>query len=170
MKTFYGMEIPKRNSKCTEGELFLDGEEIYSNLLFENESFIRQDYCKNCWSKLTEQQKNMPSLTQWKSIFLKKEDDKNIFLNREQKILSLFKDKAANDSIESQQEAYILALYLLRKKIIFCRKEFSNENNELFFLLEIAETEEHIIIKKFLNHDLNIQLLQKKIALVLKGH
>lgn len=168
MKTFFGTEIPKRTSKCSNGEDFLNGEEVFSFLSYQESEFIRKDFCHSCWNKIEDVDAIESFITSWKSIF-SKEEEKELHLDANSHAIALLKTVATSQDLEDLQVAYILCLYLMRKKIIFCRKEFTNDQQECFFLMETAEQSENIIVKKFATQNLDIPSLQKIIAAKLKS-
>ena len=168
MRTFFGVEIPKKNTKCSKlSEDILPGDEIYSVLKNLDDNYIREDYCSSCWSTVQNELEESVVLN-WKSIVSQQKPRKDLFMSKDQQELSLFTKLAASDSLMDLHQAYILSLYLSRKKQIYFRKEFQNDLGQTLILYEFASNEENIIIKKFEFSELDLSSIQKAIADSLK--
>lgn len=171
MKSFFNIEIPKRNAKCSkEGEAFEPGAYYYSLVIEEDEQLlIRHDYCAACWAKILEDEGLLKdAVTHWKSIVPTKKDIKDLYANRDEKALALLKEAVKGLSEEDAQRAFVLSLYLARKKLIYLRKEVSSEDGHSLQLYEVAQTEEMIGVKKMALSSLQIEKVQKDIAQLLK--
>jgi len=170
MKTFFGIEIPKRNAQCANAEEELNpGEQIYSVINLSEDVFLRDDFCENCWSQVKGEDRIKKSITHWKSIVPeKKVEEKENFLDRDQKALALLKKMASSSAIEEQHQAYILGLFLARRRQVYNRKEFKNENDEAAILFEIASSNDVVPVRKFEFSDLDVAAIQKILAKKLK--
>lgn len=168
MRTFFGVEIPKKNAKCSKlSEDILPGDEIYSVLKNLDDNFIREDYCSSCWSSVQNELEESVVLN-WKSTVSQKKPEKELFMNKNQQVLSLFTKLSASESLIDLQQAYILSLYLSRKKQIYFRKEFQDSLGQTMILYEVASNEENIIVKKFEFSEFDLPSIQKAIADSLK--
>lgn len=169
MKTYFNLEIPKRNSMCSHGqELLTPGLEIYSVVVEGEEGFVRFDYCETCWKGCREGIQG-EIVTSWKSLVPEVKQEKELFLSRDEAASALFKQMASSALEEERQQAYILALYLARRRQIYQRKEMLDQDNVCHVVYEFADTEEAICIQKFELSTLPIEALQKTIAEKIKG-
>ena len=108
---------------------FCDEEEYYSALFDENNSFIRKDYCTLCWSK----DKGEGLFSFWKTKVLKRDKPVQKFVNNEV-FLDMFIRLEGKTESNQRNLRYVLALYLIRKKI-FKLKSLKRENEEEFITL-----------------------------------
>ncbi|MEC7840401.1 MAG: hypothetical protein VX777_10220 [Chlamydiota bacterium] len=170
MKTFFGIEIPKRNAKCAHAdEELVAGERVYSVINQGEEGFLRDDFCEKCWNEIKDGESVRSALTYWKSVYPeKKVEEKEVFLDRDEKALSFFKTMASSTSLDEQQQAYILGLYLARRRQIYNRKEFINDDEQATILFEVASTQDVIPVRKFEFSDLDVDAIQKVLAKKLK--
>ncbi len=170
MKTFFGIEIPKRNSQCAKAQEELKpGSEVFSVISQGDEAFLRDDYCSDCWKTIQNDELINQAITHWRSITPEKKEQKELFLDRDQKALHMLKEMASSEAEEEQHQAYILALYLARRRQIYQRKEFQNEEGEWAVLYEVAGSHEIIPVRRFEFSELGIEGLQRSIAKKLKG-
>lgn len=148
----FNLQIPKRSTSCCHGqELFSEGMEYYSFIQREKENtYLRHDYCKNCWNEM-----QSPEKTFWKGKIQHKVKDE---LKSSEEMAMLYLEGILA-SPDKKQEAFILALYLVRKKILAFRKSIDG-----FDLYEKLETEEILAIPKVAISELNLADLQKSLA------
>jgi len=167
MKSVLPIEIPKRAKICVKcEETFKPGMEYYSILVDEsNASIKRQDFCLSCWGKNAEVPADVKSV--WKAQVSYQKDEKHQFRNRDEKIFHLFKELLYQEEEQDKMEAYVLSLYLMRKKQLLQREELT-QDEEVKILYEIASTEEMILVKRFELTQMQIGLIQLRIAEKLK--
>lgn len=146
------LQIPKRSSCCSQGrEPFHEGMEYYSFIQHEKENvYLRQDYCQECWQKMQISEK-----TFWKGKIQAKESVE--LKSSEEKALQ-YLEEILNDETK-KQEVFILALFLVRKKMLVFRKSI-----EGFDLYEKIATEEMLAIPKIAISQLDVASLQKNLA------
>ena len=149
------LEIPSRHLAC-EGckEIFSSGM-MYNSILQIRQSLIRKDYCQKCWTP----EKNEAWDSHWKSKVPNKKKGKEKNIDKEASALALLRILAKEEEEESQQKAFILGLYLARKRKLYLRQEL-----EAHFLYEDPAAEEMFGIKKFDPSKLNIEKIQHEIA------
>lgn len=170
MKTYFNIEIPKRNSSCSSGqEPFTSGSEAYSLIVEGEEGFVRYDYCPACWKAIEDSAEVKDAITSWKSVIPDVKQEKELFLSRDEAALALFKKIASSELEEERQQAYILSLFLARRRRLYQRKEMTHQNGILYLVYEFADTEEAICIQKYELSNLPIENIQKIIANKLKG-
>lgn len=146
------LHIPKRASSCTHGnEPFQVGMDYYSLIQHEKDNiYMRQDYCQKCWNEIKKSEK-----TFWKGRIHKKEEKE---LRSSEEKAMLYLEEILNDQ-NKKQEAFILALYLVRKKLLAFRKTLDD-----FDLYEKIETEEMLAIPKVAISQIDVNCLQKSLA------
>lgn len=156
--------IPRRASHCIHGkELLLPGTDYFS-LLDEDEegAVVRRDYCPACWKILSAQDQKMASLSHWKSTIPLKKTTSELPKQRDARALCLLKDVLS--SVDGNpSEAFMLALYLARRRCIYLRNEYQS-NNKSMQLYEVAETEEMVAIPKIALSSIEISKLQAELA------
>lgn len=103
---------------------FCEEEEYYSALFDEGNAFIRKDFCNLCWNK--EREDSLFSF--WKTKMPKKDKPTERFINIEI-LLDMFIRLEGNNEIYQKNLRYVLALYLIRKKI-FKLKSLKRQNGE----------------------------------------
>ncbi|MGK5595040.1 MAG: hypothetical protein ACSNEK_06760 [Parachlamydiaceae bacterium] len=151
------LQIPKRGAHCSEGkESFHEGMQYYSYVQLAKEGvYTRHDFCQRCWDKL-----NISEKTFWKGQIQKKEA---IIPKTLEEGALLYFDEIYQSS-NRQDELFVLALYLTRKKLFAFRK--SLEQHDLY---ERLDTEEMIAIPKVALSSLNLIQLQSTLAEKLKS-
>lgn len=169
MKHYFNIDIPKRHSQCSHAEeKLIPGEEMYSAIFEEEESFARKDYCSQCWAELRNDTAIRDAVTTWKSLVPDKKGAKEIFLDRDDKALALLNQFAVSEKQEEIEQAMILALYLSRKRKLYQRKEMADDKGGVTLLFEVAQTQEIIAVKKVDLQAINLDAIQKLIAWHLK--
>lgn len=149
-RTFYKVEVPKRSYECAGNKEPLEpGSDCYS-LLFDHEKeegqFTRKDYCPACFEAAKESLKS--AVTHWKARVPERAKEENIFRTKEEKALILLKELIESCDDQKCQEAFILALFLARQKVIALRREVMQEEGALFQLYEALESDEIYLVKK----------------------
>lgn len=162
----FQIEIPKRATCCIKGgEPLLQGSDYYSALVRgeSEEVYQRQDYCLACWEKTSDQVSHLSS--SWKSTVPLKKDGSELPKRRDERALYLLKEALANqDSSQSIAEAFILSLYLARRRLVFLRQEMKREGKLPVSIYEVAETEEMLCVPKIALSDLHVEKVQLELA------
>jgi len=160
MRVVFQIDIPRRGATCTKGqESFLPLTEYYSVLVDRGDKgFIREDYCPACWKTVT------PAGTYWKSV-VPASAGKELApsLNREQKALEHLKDALQRGGEQDLQEAFILSLFLARRRWLALRKDLASKQ-----IYELLATEEFITVPKVQLSTLQSTHLQQKLKDLLK--
>lgn len=161
------IEIPKRQDNCSASQhLFKGGDQCFTFLYQENEKWKRQDLCEECWHSL--KAKGLPANTKtyWQVKIPEKTPKELTFKHKEEKALHLLKKALSDSTTTSHCEAFVLALYLARKKQLQLRQEL-DQLGEQVYLFEVLATEELLAVKKMHLTVEEIKILQNKIALIL---
>lgn len=152
----FQLQIPKRAVSCQSCLNPFKHEQVIDSFLTEmNLTWVRLDYCNSC---AIEKTLNLnPKLMQWKSKYIeitkfKAEAATHIALN-------LLMDEEQT----SLEEKFILALYLVRKKVLVVRKEkLENFSNQLIY--ENLQTGEWISLPCFNLLDLSLKTVYASLA------
>lgn len=140
------VRIPRRSRKCCSCSLMFTPGTEYASLLSEGHKegeYERADYCLRCWGE----QLSDRSRTYWKGKVPKR---KAIAEDPEEHYLEVFEflhEEIEKNTREADQSAFLLSLYLLRKKKIALRQEMDREDG-VYQIYEILSTEEMFSVKK----------------------
>lgn len=169
-RPFIPLEIPKRTARCSLGqETFESGMDYYSVVIDEkDQGLVRQDYCAGCWKHLDKAPILAKAKGHWNSQVPAKKTAQEMSKSREEKAIALLREALAADSKESAAEAFVLALFLARKKMIKACDEIFLETGLPATLYEILDAEEMICVPRIKLSDLQIDTLQESIAQKLK--
>lgn len=118
-------EIKRRSNGCILcNKVFSEEEEYYSALFDESNIFIRKDFCTSCWDK----GKDEGLFSFWKTKVPKKDKSGQPVINMDV-LLDVFMRLEGNDEINQKNLRYVLALYLIRKKV-FKLKSLKKQDKE----------------------------------------
>lgn len=137
------IEIPRRQRQCVRGqEPFLQGMPYVSRLtLIKEGEYSRDDFCLACWDKETDK-----GYISWKGEVPRKTAvEKKV--DRLEKAFDILKQNLESDDAADHKEAFLLALFLQRKKWLLARGEFRRKGQEKL-LFEVATTEEMMEVPK----------------------
>ncbi|PJD97527.1 MAG: hypothetical protein CK425_02550 [Parachlamydia sp.] len=163
IKLPFVIEVPKRHQACMLGvEPFVPGMN-YCSILIKNEEtsdFERLDYCLKCWEK----EGKIPdgNVSYWKSKVPQEKMKENAFTGtHEEKALELFKQAMLENS---DDDAFILALWLVRKKKLILRHCFHDQSGQEIYLYEDPATEETFSVRKIALSNEKVLELQARLA------
>ncbi len=118
-------EIKRRSNGCILcNKVFSEEEEYYSALFDESNIFIRKDFCSSCWDK----GKDEGLFSFWKTKVPKKDKSSQPVINIDV-LLDVFMRLEGNDETNQKNLRYVLALYLIRKKV-FKLKSLKKQDKE----------------------------------------
>lgn len=166
-QTAFQISIPKRAACCAHGqEPLTPGMEYYSILKDDGEdgSYVRHDYCPTCWQQLHKQSATQTIRSSWKSHIPSKKEASELPKQRDERALLLLKEALLRQDSEAEAEAFMLALYLARRRRLFLRQEMEIKKGKRSSLFEVAETEEMLCVPKLSLSDLQIEKLQIELA------
>jgi hypothetical protein len=112
-----------------------EGEEYYSALFDDNKMFIRKDFCVLCWNSGKEGR----GFSFWKTKVPKKDKSVQTMVNIEV-LLDMFMKLEGVDENHQRSLRYVLALYLIRKKV-FKLKSLKRQNGEEAIVLSYPREE-----------------------------
>lgn len=155
------IDIPRRGHYCALGNEPLKEGTIYYSLLEEGETdIVRRDYCPVCWEKISIKGQR----AYWKSRVLPKKREAHKAVDFSHYAFLLLKEALHNNTEEAQEEAFVLALFLARKRQLHLRDEIEREAGERYFLYEVAATEEMLAVKKLDLSTLKTEKVQDNLA------
>ena len=122
-------------SRCCAscGRKFADGEKIFSSIMESETLLERRDFCTPCWEK---GEKDEGCLF-WSRRFDK--ERKGAVFNKSV-AFDLFLRLAESDASHSREFCYVLALLLMRKKVLHLEST-GTEGGEKFMVLRISGTD-----------------------------
>ncbi|MFQ5863330.1 MAG: hypothetical protein ACE5IC_09460 [Candidatus Brocadiales bacterium] len=137
-------DIVKNSGTCTRCEKTLQEEEaFYSSLFLDNTFFLRKDFCENCWN-------NNPDtsfFSFWKTRIPKKGEPKRRVIDNTA-IFTLFlrlgEHGEHHDEPWAKNLRYVLALFLMRKKLLKLKNQGRDDMGEF---MELYSTEEDKLFK-----------------------
>ena len=147
------LKIPRRSNACHDkGEQFKPGMEFISHL-FESEKgeVVRKDFCLTC----ADLEKG-GSFGRWKGK-VPYPKEKKLPVERNARALELLRRALEEDQAAS--EAFVLALYLARARLIVARQEFEGK---IFY--EVIATEEMLAVTRVPLSQLEIAKIQTRLA------
>ncbi|MGZ3733231.1 MAG: hypothetical protein ACXU9U_05790 [Parachlamydiaceae bacterium] len=128
---------------------------------------VRQDFCLSCWNDDNKSLKESVSNCQWKAELPSKKEIPSIPQTKQENALALLKSLLSSPVEETLVETRILALYLVRKRLLTFRRDFDEEGVR-YSLFEVNATEEMLIVRKVSLEKANLPELQQTIATKLK--
>lgn len=157
--------IPRRSQRCTQHqEVLAQGADYYSLIKEDdNGGFIRHDYCSACWESSAKQICLENSTSFWKSKVPIKQEVAPRSQNREICAFELLKLALSSNTPEDQADAFILALYLARKRYLHLRQQLQQEGQTVT-IYEVVETEEMLGVRKMPLSQLQVVTLQIRLA------
>jgi hypothetical protein len=166
MKPTFQIEIPRRSSSCAKGhESFAPGAEYYSVLVEgPNGELQRQDFCLTCWDESARQESVKNARSYWKSKVPKKQVTEPLSRNRDERALQLLKQALNAETPHNHEEAFVLALFLARSRVLYLRQLLQQEDGSKINLYEVAATEEMLAVKKIDLPQLQIDKIQQQLA------
>lgn len=164
MKSFFQIQIPKRSHCCqTCQALFKPSQEIISLLdVNEDDEWMRVDFCLQCKAE------ERGDRTLWKSRIAKKgEVTLQETTDEAERALPLLLKLVSSEQIEEQEEAFMLAIYLTRKKWLAQRKDTLKRDGRQFVLFEQLDNNDMILVPKIDPFKLSIPAIQKRLKMKL---
>ncbi len=142
-------EIPSRGRTCCKGEESLQQDTIYYTLLSIDEAtgYQRRDYCAKCWQEEVEAKAIPIQSVHWKATIPKRQSKKVDYAEFGEKALLLLREVVERSERQSQEEAFVLGLYLQRLKLIAARQELQREGVN-YTVYEVVETAEMVMVPR----------------------
>lgn len=134
-------KINKSSNGCTIcNKEFIEEEEYYSSLYNENDTFTRKDFCNSCWNGGKEE----GFFSFWKTKVPKKDKPAQRFVNTEI-LLDMFMKLEGDIGTHQKNLRFVLALYLIRKKILKLRS-LMRQNDEEYIIVHCSKIDREFYI------------------------
>jgi hypothetical protein len=157
------IEIPKRSACCSKnGEPLQQGASYHSVLLKGDKEgdYLRHDYCETCWNQMESRHGSS-----WKSVIPIAKAASELPKQRDERALFLLKETLRDlERPGAVAEAFVLALYLARRRRIVLRQEMPREGKLPLSVYEVTETEEMIGVPKIVLAELDVEKVQQELA------
>jgi hypothetical protein len=142
--------------------------EFYSVLIEGEEKglYQRHDYCAPCWTLMDVQAQYPKMISHWKSRVPAKKLVDELPKQRDARVLALLREAILQD--KSHDEAFVLALYLARKRLIALRQEMTLPDGKPASLYEVLETEDMLCVPRLALSELQVEKVQSSLAKQLK--
>ena len=132
-------DIGKSSIGCAAcGAGFDDGQELFSALYDKIEGFIRRDYCARCWETADQGE----AFSFWRTRQPEKGAKVRRFVD-DDTLMDFFARLAGQEGRLKRNFRYVLALLLMRKKLLKYKESVSGEGGEELVLVEPKSAEEH---------------------------
>lgn len=140
--------LPRRSAHCSHGnEAFLPDSEYFSFLVMNEKGWQREDFCPACWAKV-KGKKKLSEGVEWKGKIPRKKEK---MATPDERASSLFLELHNSQDLDNQKLAYVLALYLERKKQLAHRGTLKNklcfenqESGETFAIDRLSLSKEEL--------------------------
>jgi hypothetical protein len=134
------IKIPRRKRLCDACQQPFPPQSTYDTVVSElEEGWMRRDYCSACWQPALKE----GAKSHWRATIPAKQDTP---VNAEETLLDMIDHlRLLIEKGSNPPQAFILALYLSRKKVLQKRQELEHEG-AIVTLYEIKGTEEMLAI------------------------
>lgn len=142
-------EISRPNRHCeTCGKDFGEEEELFSALMDQHTDFARQDFCPACW------QKRGPAgcFSYWKTRIPRKDEPPKRFVDNEV-LLNFFQRLEGEEEPLKVNFRYVLALLLVRKKLLKFKSIRRDGDKEYLVLHDKAEERDQDVLNPNLTEE-----------------
>ena len=130
--------IPRRSVACLHHkEHFQPADDYISYLYLEDEEWVREDYCVQCWQQVEKQKSEKGNYWKGKIPVRKKEKS-----TPDERAIKLLREWALDAHLENKKNLFFLTLYLERLKQIQRRSELKDKKLPLIDYYEVLETGE----------------------------
>ncbi len=149
-------ENMSRLGKCCACEKALVENESYFGTLFDSaEGFDRRDYCVDCWNG--DEGAHSDAFSFWQAKMPVREAKKKLFVDN-MVLKQIFRRLATSDDEEKKPFTFVLALILMRKRLVRYVETERQGDDELWIVRITGEDEKHRIY--------NPQLAEEEVARV----
>jgi len=138
------------------------GEEYYAALIDKSSYFERCDYSLDYW-----QEKKPDVFSYWKTRIPLPNQKKSMFVD-DAVLINLFERLAEQSEQIKINFRFVLALILMRKKILKYEDSRQEEQNEIWKMRFVKETQIHEVINPNLNEE-QIQQVSQELSTILQG-
>jgi hypothetical protein len=168
----FQVEIPKRAAACHKGGETLEPGQEYFSLLAEGEvqgTYLRNDFCRACWDAMGNTPQTIHGAGSWRSTVPQGKMASDLPKKKDDRALFLLKEALNHQTPENIPEAFVLSLYLARRRLLAMRHEMIQPQRGAFSIYEVLETEEMLCVPKLSLSELQVEKLQLELAKKFKG-
>ncbi len=157
--------VVKRIGRCSKcGKEFEEYQEYYACLKEGEQDFERNDYCLDCWNEELKQE----SFSFWKGKVPGKEEKKKLLVDNEI-LIDFFKRLAESDDESKEGFTFVLALILMRKRILkYIDTKRDEEGKEIWVMKLAKENKEYFVANPHLD-DEQIERIREGLNSILAG-
>lgn len=144
--------ISKSTRRCSQcNKEFAESEIYFSILLDEPAGLVRQDFCSVCWTASSQPRANQLSF--WKTEVPRADAPKKMFVD-DAVIFDFFKRLEGEEEDAAKRNfRYILALMLMRKKLLKFKDVKRADGKEYIILRRSRTEEEHRVLNPSLTDE-----------------
>jgi len=155
-------DIRKGDKHCERCQKeFREEEEYFAGLYDENRQFVRRDFCLTCWEAVEK-----PSLYSfWRTRVPKKEEKAKLLVDDDIILNFFFRLENEQDQLKKNFR-YVLALLLMRKKILKFKDVRRGEGGEALVLRQPKEGREFVVYNPQLTEE-QIQKVTEEVGQIL---
>lgn len=153
--------IPRRNVRCSGCQQLFNPEQNYCSSILEqvDGAIIRQDHCMDCKPEKT------TCDVAWQGKIPSSATSLVNEAARCEKALELLRNFTHSEDPEEKNQAFVLALYLERRKQIVLRKEIWEGTKVATLLYEYLETGEMLHVPKVALDKLDLTLVAQQLGI-----
>ena len=156
-------EVQRSDGQCKgTGKKMEPGEEYYAALVDNKDSFERNDYCLEFW-----QDQQPEVFSYWKTRMPLPNQKKKLFVD-DSVLINLFERLADQKEPLKINFRFVLALILLRKKILKYEDSTKEGENEIWKMRFVRETKIHEVTNPNLDEE-KIQQVSQELSSILQG-
>lgn len=154
--------VPKRTGVCeASGEPLQAGSTVYSFVYETEEGWLRKDYSEAGWDSVGKDACTELAGVHWKSTLPMPEKKPEKPEDRDRRAVEVL--KALAHQPETVADAFILSLFLRRRRRLLLKKVFKKEDKE-FHLFEIAGSSEIVPIQQVELSAIETESVQRRLA------
>ena len=155
-------DIGKSSLACVAcGREFAEEQKVFSALYDESVNLARKDYCSTCWP----QQETGAAFSFWQTAIPGRDAPVRRFVNDEI-VLDLFRRLSGQDNAERRNFRYVLALLLMRRKVLKFRAFRREEGGDVLVVYDRLGDCEHAVLDPRLTEE-QIQQVTEEVGQVL---
>ena len=154
------LQIPRRNRKCSACENPFQSNDLYHSILNEQDEgkLAREDLCPSCW-----EEKHPEHKSHWCSKVPEREIVDLTPQGHDERLMELLKECVNSQEENDHRKAFVVALYLTRRKKLIQRQEIEHQGHDVI-IYEVKENEEMLSVPKVSITTLQVAEIQKSFA------
>jgi hypothetical protein len=156
-------EVAKSQGTCIKtGRTFAEGDEYYAVLIDTPEGFVRQDYAPDAWTEPPAE-----AYCFWKTRVPRKEEKKKLIVDNTV-LIEFFERLAEDQEPAKQQFRFVLALMLMRKRLLRYVKSANVDGVETWTMLLTRDDSVLEVVNPHLG-DEEIESVSEQLTAILHG-